>query len=275
MIALLADIGNSRIKWRIGSFGPRTTDVRWKSSEQALALGDLAHLPAGLAGHADVAVEAVLLSNVADDVVEAALRASVSRCWPDATVRSLRPTRHQCGVVNGYRDATRLGPDRWLAMIGAHAGWRERTLLVCSFGTATTIDLLVAAESGDARFVGGLILPGFETMRASLAGGTARLPMADGRTVDFAQDTDDAITSGIAAAQAGAVERAWRKAGGSKMPAICVLAGGGATTMAALLTDLDMPFAVAHDLVLRGMATVATEMAPAAGDPTGDATPTR
>ena len=255
---LLVDIGNSRIKWRIAHVDPGTPDMRWLTSEQTLASNDRQQLPGLFAVHAGVAVDTVLLSNVSSDAAETFVRESASRLWPDPTVRSLRPVARQCGVVNGYRMPEKLGPDRWLALIGAHALHPARTLLVCSFGTATTIDLLVMPGTGDARFVGGLILPGFEAMRAALSTTTARLPLAAGRAVAFADDTDDAVTSGIAAAQAGAVERAWRNAVMTADPSLCLLAGGGAPTVAALLAGLDVPFDVAHDLVLQGMATVAS-----------------
>ena len=259
MIALLVDIGNSRIKWRITRVDPEMREPRWITEERALDSNDPQRVAESLAEQAEVAVETVLFSNVASDLVEASVRQSVSRIWPVATLHSLRPNSQQCGVFNGYRDPTRLGPDRWLALIGAHARWPGRTMLVCSFGTATTIDLLVAGEDDSARFVGGLILPGFETMRAALATRTARLPFAAGRTVDFAIDTDDAITSGIAAAQVGVVERAWRRARLSATSSMCLLAGGGAATVASLLGDLDVPFEVAHDLVLRGMAAAVAD----------------
>ena len=77
--------------------------------------------------------------------------------------------------------------------------------LLASFGTATTIDTV----GPDNVFAGGLILPGPAMMRNALAHGTANLPVADGRVVAYPADTHEAIASGIAAAQAGAVVRQW------------------------------------------------------------------
>jgi type III pantothenate kinase len=78
---------------------------------------------------------------------------------------------------------------------------------VANCGTATTIDAVTA----DGVFLGGMILPGLGLMASSLARNTAQLPQIaqDGKLPDgFADNTDDAILSGILAAQSGAIEHA-------------------------------------------------------------------
>jgi type III pantothenate kinase len=83
--------------------------------------------------------------------------------------------------------------------------------MLASFGTATTIDTLgPATPAGDRDFEGGLILPGPQLMRTSLSAGTANLPFASGAAADYPVHTHQAIVTGIAAAQAGAVVRQWR-----------------------------------------------------------------
>ena len=77
--------------------------------------------------------------------------------------------------------------------------------LLASFGTATTLDCV----SAKGVFEGGVILPGPAMMRAALAAGTAALPLAHGPAVPFPLDTQRAIATGVAAAQAGAVLRQW------------------------------------------------------------------
>lgn len=263
MIALLIDIGNSRIKWRIARVGNGHRRPQWLSEEQALASSDANRMTERMTGSASIEVDAIFVSNVSTAAIENAVLSATSEVWRDAEVHRLRPLAAQCGVINGYREPSQLGPDRWLAMIGAHAHEPQRTVLVCSFGTATTLDLLVHQDVPDspATFVGGLILPGFEAMRAALSLSTARLPLADGKAVDFADNTDDAITGGIVAAQVGAVERAWRQASAGKRrdTTVCLLAGGGAASVAPFLTELDVAFEVVHDLVLRGIAAVASQ----------------
>ncbi len=286
---LLIDTGNSRVKWRIldprldwpqdegleDTNGTNEHPVTALSSHErgSLSLVELPLLAQRFGAMRESALDAVHLSNVAGAEAEGAVRRAVGAIWGDVPVHALIPKAVQCGVRNGYCDQTQLGPDRWAALLGAHALLPDRHVLVCSFGTATTIDLLlhefdsVAPEATRSSFVGGLILPGFEAMRRSLARDTARLPLAQGDVVDFAVGTDDAIASGIAAAQTGAVMRALHDARvraadtdrkcGTQRPVACVLAGGGASTMAQYLSDPKASMHIVPDLVLRGLHAVA------------------
>jgi type III pantothenate kinase len=160
----------------------------------------------------------------------------------------IRAQARQCGVANAYRDPEQLGCDRWAALIGARS-IEQRACLVVNAGTATTVDALSAAG----EFLGGLILPGFDMMRASLARGTAGLPLADGEAETFPKSTGAAIWNGCRAAQAGAVERMWRALPGA---AVCVIAGGAA---AALADTLNTPVRVVDNLVLEGLLRIASE----------------
>ncbi len=270
MTVLLIDIGNTRIKWRFAEITPHrsaSANIRWAGREQALALDDAESLAATWRTITDESLEAVFVSNVASAEREAVVVDAAARRWAGASVLRVRPQASQCGVANGYRDPAQLGPDRWMAMLGAHACRPDRTLLVCSFGTATTIDLLIDDDTAgrSASFVGGMILPGFDAMRLSLASSTARLPLAHGNAVDFADTTDDAIVSGIVAAQVGAVGVALRGARErlsarlETFPLLCLLAGGGADAVAPHVGQLNVDVERVHDLVLRGLAAVAVE----------------
>src|SRR4029077_2103024 len=73
------------------------------------------------------------------------------------------------GVRNGYAETWRLGADRWVAMLGAHARYPGRALWVVDVGTALTVDLL--DEHG--RHRGGLLVPGPALMVESLLRRTA------------------------------------------------------------------------------------------------------
>jgi len=72
------------------------------------------------------------------------------------------------GIVNGYDHPSRLGSDRWVAMVGARERILEQTgpgarpvpAIVVMVGTAVTVD----AVDPDGCFIGGLILPGFGLM---------------------------------------------------------------------------------------------------------------
>jgi len=160
----------------------------------------------------------------------------------------VKAKRHECGVTNGYGRPDQLGPDRWAALIGAWSILRGPCLVVTA-GTATTVDVL----RGDGRFVGGVILPGLDLMKRSLARNTAELPLARGRFSAEPRNTADAIETGCLLAQAGAIERAFAT---MEHGAACVLAGGAAPRIA---RHLSIPVRLVDNLVLEGLVRIAQD----------------
>ncbi|WP_171961912.1 type III pantothenate kinase [Bordetella trematum] len=179
----------------------------------------------------------------------------------------VQPQRDALGMTCAYRDPAQLGADRWAAMLGLKTRLSQGhgPALLASFGTATTLDTL----GPDDCFIGGLILPGAALMRASLARGTANLPLAEGLLADFPTGTHEAITSGVAAAQAGALARQWL-AGRERygQPPALYVCGGGWHEVRAEVEQLlprladggraaPLPQAL-HSPVLDGLAALAT-----------------
>ncbi|MCC2596117.1 type III pantothenate kinase [Pusillimonas sp. MFBS29] len=214
---LLIDIGNTRIKagWIKPDSGEREA--------QPLALE---HHALGLLSdwldQLDERPSAVLGVSVAAPEVAIELDTLLNR-RDGLSTEWIQGSPWAAGVRNAYQTPAQLGADRWVAMLGlagrALATAEAGPLILASFGTATTIDTLNpvsnadADPAGDTRFLfeGGLIFPGPALMATSLASGTARLPRADGPVCAYPTDTQQAISSGIAAAQAGAVLRQWRE----------------------------------------------------------------
>ncbi|HET9023891.1 MAG TPA: type III pantothenate kinase, partial [Burkholderiaceae bacterium] len=91
-------------------------------------------------------------------------------------------------------------------------------------------------------------------MLESLARDTAGLPLATGAPADFPDTTDKAIVTGVIDAQAGLVERVWRRfsVALAQAPQL-LLAGGHAELLAARLPAEFAPL-IEHNLVLRGLA---------------------
>ena len=139
-----------------------------------------------------------------------------------------------------------LGVDRWCALIGAR-GITSAPCVVVLAVTATTIDTV----AGAGRLLGGLILPGLELMRRSLARDTAALPLATGHYATHPRCTDDAIVSGCLEAQCGAIERACARLGGD---AHCLLSGGAAGVIG---EHLKVPHRLVDNLVLEGQLRLA------------------
>ncbi|NYT57951.1 type III pantothenate kinase [Alcaligenaceae bacterium] len=210
---LLIDIGNTRIKigWLKPGCGRRET--------QPLTLehNAIGQFPAWLA-QLDERPSAVLGVSVAHPEAAIELDAILNQRY-GLSAHWVQGSSWAAGVRNAYQTPGQLGADRWVAMLGL-AGHAQALpvggpLILASFGTATTIDTLnpVSGMTDGTHFIfeGGLIFPGPALMASSLATGTARLPQADGPVCAYPTDTQQAISSGIAAAQAGAVLRQWRE----------------------------------------------------------------
>lgn len=234
MTLLCIDAGNTRIKWGLRA------DGRWR------AQGACAHaaLPT-LADALPARPERIVACNVAGMNVATAIEALGRACA--APLDWFRSTASACGVANGYDNPAQLGADRWAALLGARALHPGAALVVMA-GTATTIDILAATG----EFRGGLILPGLDLMRVSLARNTAGLPEARGGYRDTPTNTDDAIASGILHATLGAIERMARRAAGPDFGVI--LSGGGGDTLA---PHLELPHRRVDNLVLEGLARAA------------------
>jgi len=232
------DSGNSRIKWGV------------HNGEKWLAQGAVAHADVGQLGHLPVAwphPAKVVLANVAGAEAGERIREQLAAWLP--VFHEVRSERRRCGVTNLYRNAEQLGVDRWCALIGARGLGQSATVVVMA-GTATTIDTLNA----EGEFLGGLILPGLELMRRSLARETAALPFADGVYASYPQGTDDAIVSGTIEAQVGAIERAWQRLG--NIDKVCLLSGGNAASLA---PHLSIRWRAVANLPMEGLARLALD----------------
>lgn len=239
MTLLCLDCGNTRLKWGLNQNG------RWLE-RGALPLTEINLLPETLfslprAGRAIACNVAGALAGEAIAAVAGALAVPLS--WVSSRAE-------QCGVKNSYDVPSRLGADRWAALIGARRV-HQGACLVVNAGTATTIDALDA----ESVFRGGLILPGIDLMRAALAGNTAQLPLAEGTFSVLPRNTADAIVSGSLQATAGAIERMFAQLSG-QAGAICLLSGGAAENLAPLL---DIPLLRIDNLVLEGLVQLADE----------------
>ncbi|MFN3885146.1 MAG: type III pantothenate kinase [Rhodocyclaceae bacterium] len=235
---LCLDAGNTRLKWGVHHGG------RWQL-QGACAHADSGDLATGL----PAGIERILACNVAGSETEQRIEALAASLG--VPLEWFMSTAACCGVTNGYDDPARLGADRWAALIGARSLHRGPALVVMA-GTATTIDVLDA----QGVFRGGLILPGLDLMRRSLARNTAGLPDAKGVYRDIPTNTDDAIESGAVHATLGAIERMTEAACRFAGADICVLLSGGAA--GALAPHLGLPARQVEYLTLEGLAVAAT-----------------
>lgn len=203
---LLIDIGNTRIKFGYAL----ASGERCHAHTVALTPDELDQLIPWLSQHHLQPKRALLISVAKVEVEQQILQLLQAIGCPVICLNSAQA----CAILrNGYDQPNQLGADRWLALIGVltqHQA-QARPIVHASFGTATTVDTVCAATSKEsALFKGGLILPGPQLMYESLATKTAKLGQGPGAILDFPTHTRAAISTGIAAAQAGAVLRQWQ-----------------------------------------------------------------
>jgi type III pantothenate kinase len=237
---LAIDAGNSRVKWGWHD-GARWASVASVSLIEFAASSD--HINPFSVTHENPA--RIVISNVAGEGAQQLL-INWTRIF-DARPEWVRGEAERCGVRSRYERPEQLGPDRWAALIAAHA-LRHGPCLVVNAGTATTVDTL----SADGEFLGGAILPGVELMRYVLHEHTGRLPVQEGQFRELPRNTIDAIETGCRQAQAGAVERMFHASGIAK---VCLISGGGGP---ALAERLRVPARYVENLVLEGLACIAS-----------------
>ena len=238
---LLLDLGNTRLKWALqGAAAEWLTHgaLDWQGNVGDKLVEAWMDLPRPKQVVAASVVRGARERHVAE------VTQQVFGCAP----QWLRTPASACGVRNAYAEPQRLGVDRFLAMVAAHAAHRAPCVLV-SAGTALALDALAQ----DGGHLGGLIAPGVQLMQQSLLDATALVrPQRAGDILDLADNTADAVTSGCWQAAAALIERFHARVlprlGGA---AELILDGGDAPQLAALLS---VPAELTRDSVLHGLA---------------------
>ena len=206
------------------------------------------------------------LHGILPDGADSACLASVASPALTAAVVDALTTRFRCislarsstqlaGVRIAYAEPARLGVDRFLALLAAHARG-DQPWLIAGVGTALTIDLLDA--EGVHR--GGRIGPSPQVMREALHQAAAQLPARGGSYREFAIDTADALASGCEGAALGLIERSLRQAEQAlgKAPVLLLHGGGSDALTPHLPQALHAPSLVLEGLALWSRAGVAT-----------------
>ena len=253
MTFLALDVGNTRLKWGVYESPEPNAKVL---SHGAVFLENIDRLADE--DWRDLPVPTHMLGCI---VAGEAIRRRVEEqmeLW-DITPHWAISSVAEAGMTNGYDHPTRLGSDRWVAMIGAHArmlhqlnGAAPRPMVVVMVGTAVTVEAIDASG----KFLGGFILPGHGIMLRALESGTAGLRVPTGEVCEFPTNTSDALTSGGTYAIAGAVERMVqhvRHHCGAE-PA-CFMTGGAGWKMA---PSMSVPFELVDNLIFDGLLEMAS-----------------
>lgn len=242
---LLLDIGNTALKWQ---YNGRAVIAVHPTNERVdvSTLDVIKKRP-----------ERVLVASVAGSQRIMQLAAY---CWArwQLTLWVAKTRPEAAGIKCAYADSTRLGVDRWLAVLAAGS----TPTLVADCGTAVTLDWVA-----DGQHHGGWIVPGVRLMQQSLLGRTAQIfdiGEADyGLTV--ADDTAPAVAGGAWQAVAGLLERAARQVQAkSGQPLRLLICGGdGERLLPWLMPPVGVePWELRGDLVLQGLTVLAEAHSP-------------
>ena len=234
----LFDLGNTRLKW-----------TQLQPDGRLAVVHALAHDSDGFADALHAALPAHAGSACLASVASPERTAQVIEILTGhfRGISLARSVAQFAGVRIAYADPSRLGVDRFLAMLAARAQG-EGPWLIAGVGTALTIDLL----DSDGLHRGGRIGPSPQTMRAALHRAAPHLPEEGGDYREFAIDTGDALASGCEGAALGLIERSLAQAELilGKRPSL-LLHGGGAAPLAMHLPQaIQMPAPVLEGLAL-------------------------
>ena len=263
MTFLALDIGNTRLKWALYA-APRAgapllaEGAEFLENIDKLAEGAWSGLPAP---------DHILGCVVAGDAVKRRVQEQME-LW-DVTPQWVVSSESEAGLRNGYDHPTRLGADRWVAMIGGYhrmlAQGDPRPMVVVMVGTAVTVE----AVDAHGKFLGGLILPGHGIMLRALESGTAGLHVPTGEVREFPTNTSDALTSGGTYAIAGAVQcMVQHVRAHCGVEPKCIMTGGAGWKMA---PSMSVPFELVDNLIFDGLLQMAqrrfTVLAPTHHEP--------
>lgn len=256
----LLDLGNTRLKLACADasagargIGPVTALAHEDADFDAQLQRALGHAAPGVAGSAASSVawlasSVAWLASVAPENVRRRVEAALAA---QGLVVKRAATRPECaGLRIAYADPSRLGVDRFLALLAARA--RGGDQLVVSFGSALTVDLLDA----HGRHHGGLIGIAAGHARRALVERFPALARGEGRSdLAFAADTPDAVAAGTHRQALGFVLAAWDDACTALgRPPALLLGGGDAPDFAdALARRLATDVAMSDALVLEGL----------------------
>ncbi len=253
---LALDIGNTEITlglfaagdleahWRMTTNPDRTPD-EWGSAVGAFLIQ---------AGHSPNEVRAVCLASVApavtQSVVDGVARAT-GRIGVAVSPSSALP------ITLDVDEPLSVGADRIVNALAAVELYHADTIVV-DFGTATTFDCVTA----DARFLGGVIMPGLRTAADQLTRRTAKLPATELRapTRVIGRRTEECIQAGVLYGTVDAVDgmvgRIRAEWPGGRRPGV-VATGGLASIVAPLSKTIEL---TDPDLTLRGLRLAARHL---------------
>ena len=235
---LAIDIGNSRIK--CGIFDGTTLLLKFSVATAS----DPASLHEAFSGQQNSIDQAIACSVVTR--VNEGIAAFVEERF-HTSLRFIENTAN-LGLDVRYEPLETAGTGRLVNSFAAVEKYGS-PVIVCSFGTATTIDVVTR----DRVLAGGLIAPGWGTAARALHQAAPRLPDVSVEKPNglIAQTTDEAIRSGLFYSQIGLLEAGTRRIKAEVGDDTHVIATGGFARL--LIGETDAIDIWDEDLTLTGL----------------------
>ena len=228
------DVGNSRIKWRLLA----ADDLSVTGVGHVSGFDELQQVP-----ELEVTISMARMCSVRGGDINKELKDWV-RSKHGLDLLQAAVIQSCGGVTNQYADVSRLGIDRWLAMLAAYRRAGGACMIIDS-GTAFTIDVLDA----QGLHLGGYIIPGLKLMRSSLESSTS-IRLSDNYSAysqSLGHSTDEAVFNGTVAVLLATIKKLRESVG-----AVEIYFAGGDAALLYGLAGLDRS-EVVTSLVLDGL----------------------
>ncbi len=159
------------------------------------------------------------------------------------------------GLKLNYFPAENLGSDRIIAAFAAVERY-ETPLIVCDFGTATTIDFINSKK----EFCGGIIAPGMKTLANALHRKTSQLPEVEIKKPEnvIGNSTEKAIQAGIYFGYIGLVDEIIKRIIEESGEKPKVISTGGFAELIAESSEFVR--IIEKDLILEGLQILSEKM---------------
>lgn len=252
---LLIDFGNTRLKWacyhagEFQSVGLFVVDALSLVDDLATSWSDLSK-PDG-----------IVISSDVDETLTDALNVWTKHTW-GVEITIISAEANAFSVNNAYDEPKKLGSDRWATLVAVKNTLNQAAIIV-DCGTAITID----AITHDGEHLGGVIIPGINTMHNALIQQTHKLKLVDAdvdsmvRIAGLAKSTTDGISNGIYTSvvscinemvdQVKTLSLSDSNSVDSGNEIACIITGGDAEAIQGLLSS---SFEYKPNLVLEGLA---------------------
>lgn len=241
---ILVDIGNTRIKWCIEKKGQLGVSqaISYKTVD---SIDVLQQQWKGF-----LAPQLLAISSVGAKPLLSQIMALAKKNWPNVLIVQAKSSAEFKRLKNAYKNAEKLGVDRWLGLIALHHYYLGHRFVV-DCGTAITIDYLDA----DNQHMGGVISSGIQQMKRSLFQETEDLDIYNQTyAIGLADYTESAIYTGTLFAATGLIEKTIATA---KIPSTLILTGGDAQVIA---QNLNISTIIEPNFVLKGLSLYCKEV---------------